>query len=276
MREVDPAPFTQYMGTPLSPDLGMKPGLTWLPVSCLRIDPSYQREVLRRGARNVGKIAREFNWSLFGVVVVANIGGNLFAIVDGQHRTIAASLRGIEEVPCLIIDADVARQAEAFAAINGAVTAISSLAIFAAEVTAGKPGAIALRDACAAAGVNICKYPVPANNMKPGDTLAIAVLKAAMKTYGPEHLTLSLKCITKTGRHNTGLVKSTVIQAICHVLDAERSWCSPEARLLSAMSRFDLHEELIKAEIEGKRVRQSAKSVLAMHLFDFLDEELGA
>ncbi len=149
MRVVDAAPFAQYVGTPISADLGMKPGLAWLPISNLRIDGAYQREILRNGARNIGKIARHFDWSLFGIVVVANVGDNLFAIVDGQHRTIAAAMRGIFEVPCIIIEASPGKQAEAFAAINGAVTAISNLAIFAAEVTAGKPEAVALRDACA-------------------------------------------------------------------------------------------------------------------------------
>lgn len=264
------------MGEPKSVDLGMKPGLAWLPISCLRVDPAYQREILRNGSRNIGKIARDFDWSLFGSVVVANIGDSLFAIVDGQHRTTAAALRGIAEVPCIIIEANPTKQATAFAAINGAVTKISPLQIFHAEVAGNDPSAIELRDACAAAGVTICRYPVPSNKMAIGETLAVGTLRRALATYGREHLALSLRCITVGGVESIGMVCEPVIKAVAHVLDAERSWCSPERVLLSTMRRFDFARELRAAEIEAKKRRMQVSGAMSITLFDFLDEEIGA
>lgn len=276
MRHVDPTPYTAYMGTPASTDLGMKPGLSWIPVRNLRIDPGYQREIIRNGARNIGSIAKNFDWSLFGIVVVANIGGAEFAIVDGQHRTIAAALRGIEEVPCVIIYADPGKQAKAFAAINGNVTAISKMAIFHAEVMADDADAVALRDACAAADVTVCKYPVPANMMEMGQTLAIGTLKMAMKTYGAAHLTTALRCITRVGYANIGLVKAPIIKALCHVLDAEPAWKVPEERLLKVMARFDYAKELAAAEMDAKKHKRQVPTELSIRLFEFLDREMGA
>lgn len=276
MRTIDPAPFTAYMGDPASPDLGMKPGLSWIPISALRIDPAYQREIMRHGARNIGKIARQFDWSLFGIVVVANIGDQLFAIVDGQHRTLGAALRGIQEVPCVIIEADPGKQAAAFAAINGAVTAISKLSIHAAEVAAGDPFALEVSRVCAAAGVEICKYPVPASHMRPGQTIAVQAIRECLKTYGADHLILSLKCVTTQGNVATGLVKAPIIKALCHVLDAEKSWKSLTSRLLSTMQRFDFAESLEQASIEAKKSRMQIQGALSLRLFDFLDEEIGA
>jgi hypothetical protein len=276
MRRIDPRPYVSFMGKPTSAKLGTKPTLSWLPIKNLRIDPAYQREIIRHGARNIGGIARNFDWALFGVVVVAKVGAAEFAIVDGQHRTIAAAARGIEEVPCVIIDADPGRQARAFAAINGNVTKISRMAIHHAEVLAGDPDAVALRNACAEAGVEICKYPVPANLMEPGQTLAIGTLTAAIKTYGAAHLTLSLRCITRTGFANIGQVKAPIIRAICHVLDAEPAWKIPEERLLKAMGKFDYSIELAQAEIEGKRHKRQVHTALAIRLFDFLDKEFGS
>lgn len=271
MRHVDPTPYTAYMGEPVSDNLGMKPGLAWIPIINLRIDPDYQREIARDGARNIGKIAKNFDWDLFGSVVVSSLGGSEFAIVDGQHRTIAAALRGIEEVPCLIIYADPAKQARAFSAINGSVTAI-----FHAEVMAGDEKAIELRDACAAADVTVCKYPVPANMMEMGQTLAIGTLRAALKTYGATHLTTALRCITRTGFANIGQVKAPIIRALCHVLDAEPSWKTPEARLLKVMGKFDYGTELAEAEVAAKKHKRQVATELSIRLFDFLDQELGA
>lgn len=275
MRVIDPNPYLKTMGEPKNASLGTKPGLAWLPISSLRVDPSYQREILRNGKNNIIKIAGNFDWSLFGVVVVARIGDNLFAIVDGQHRTTAAAARGIEEVPCIIIEADPATQAKAFAAINGSVTAISPLAIFAAQVAAGDPGARKLVEACALAGVTICRYPIPADKMKPGETLGVQALQACMAMYGEPILVTSLKALMRASRRTPGMVKAAVIKAICNVLDAEKSWCTHEARLLSAMDRFDLAEEIKKAEAGVKLSRRQVHKSLALALFDHLDAELG-
>lgn len=58
----------------------------------------------------------------FAPIIGAPIEGGQWAIVDGQHRTTAAVLRGIEKVPCQVVQADRIQQAAAFAAVNGSVT----------------------------------------------------------------------------------------------------------------------------------------------------------
>lgn len=275
MKHVDPSEYLAFMGAPASQDIGKAPVLEWLPIAQLRIDPAYQREVLRNGARNIGRIAREFDWSLFGIVVVAAIGDDLYAIVDGQHRTLAAALRGITDVPCLVIQADLGKQARAFAAINGAVTKIHSLAIFAAEVAAGLPHALELRDACEAAEVAICRYPLAANNMKPNETLAIGTLQSCLKAYGAAHLTTALKCITQTRRGETGNLREPIIKAICHVLEVEPNWKEPERHLLKAMEKFKFGKELSSAAVAAKQNRTGVHTALGLVLFEFLDSELG-
>ncbi|TIX28839.1 ParB N-terminal domain-containing protein [Mesorhizobium sp.] len=277
VRTIDPTPFAAAFGRPLTSSLGIKPGLCWLPISSLRIDPAYQREIFEGGAKNVLKIAKGFDWALFGVVVCANIGQGLFAIVDGQHRVLAAALRAIEEVPCIIIEADPKKQAEAFAAINGAVTAIHPLSIFAAEIAGNKPDAIALRDACSKADVNILRYPVPSKNMKLGDTIAIRSLQECMRTYGADHLSLALRAITRARPDgNVGHVKAPIIKALCHVLDAEKSWCKPEYRLISVMGAFDYGAELDQASVLARKNKRQTHTELAVRLFDYLDDEIGA
>jgi len=106
---------------------GPAPCLQWIAVEVLLVDTEYQREIGRRGAVNVVQIAEHFDWSKFAPVIVAPVAGGHFAIVDGQHRTTAAMLRDIKEVPCQLVQADRAKQAAAYAAVNGNVTKTTRL-----------------------------------------------------------------------------------------------------------------------------------------------------
>jgi hypothetical protein len=179
-RKIDAQALRREFGNLPDRDVGAAPMLEWVKIADLVIDPDYQRDLLKTGRNNIIKIAMEFDWSKFSTVIVAAVEGGQFAIVDGQHRCTAAALRGIEKVPCQIIVADRKRQAAAFAAINAVVTAMSSLQIHAAKVIAGERSAVAIAKVCADAGVSICRYPIPAEKMKPGETLAASALYRAL------------------------------------------------------------------------------------------------
>lgn len=252
-------------------DAAEKPRLFWVAISQLRVDSRYQRKIAgRTSEKNVVQIAVEFSWSKFAPVVVAEVEDGLYAIIDGQHRTTAAALRGIQDVPCLIVKADLADQAKAFAAINGNVTAISTMQLHAARVAAGDPEAVALRDACAEAGVTICRYPVPAYDMQPGETLAAAKLAKQLARYGREVLVPALKCITRTGDGNVGMVRAPIVEALCAILDGEPDWRSDHDRLASAMQDFDFKETFNAARItaasEGGGVVLALIASIGAHL----------
>lgn len=273
MKHVDPKSFATFMGKPITNHLGGEPDLAWIPIADLRVDSTYQREILRGGARNVGNIAKHFNWSLFGTVVVARLAGGNYAIVDGQHRTLAAALRGITTVPCIIIQADAGEQAAAFAAINGAVTAISPLSIHHAEVLAGAPEAVSLSQTCTAVGVEVCRYPVPSSDIKHNQTLAIRALQEAVRSYGHPHLKLALAAILASGNRKGG-IKATAIKATCIALDGCQEWKVNSDQLMSAMAGYDFTSEIAKAEIKAKQDRMPSHAVLSLHLISYLDERM--
>jgi hypothetical protein len=79
--------------------------------------------------------------------------GGKFAIIDGQHRTTAALLVGLETVPCQVVVAARHEQAAAFKAINGITTPISRMALHAAGLVAGEDGAKEIADVCLRADV---------------------------------------------------------------------------------------------------------------------------
>jgi len=271
LRTIDPKPFLARLPRGPKSEVGERPELQWLKISKLRIDPRYQREIGRRGADNIIAIVPQFKWAKFTPVVVAPIGEGLFAIIDGQHRTTAAAARGFEAVPCVIIQVDQADQADAFVAINANVTAMSPLQLHAARLAAGSKAAAELTEACQEAGVTICRYPVPANKMQPGETLAVAMLQSALEKFGRDVLVAALCCITKTRRGNPGMIRKAIVQALCAVLEAERSWLADRPRLIFAMQTFDFAAQFTAASARSIETGDSVASTLVEAIADHLD-----
>lgn len=270
LRAIDPAPFRARYAGPTS-EVGERPELQWLKIAKLRIDPRYQREIGRRGGDNIVAIAPAFKWAKFAPVVVAPIEGGLFAIIDGQHRTTAAALRGFESVPCVIIQVDQAEQADAFVAINANVTAMSPLQLHAARLAAGNSGAAELTEVCHAADVTICRYPVPANKMKPGETLAVGMLQSVLAKFGREVLIAALCCITKTRRGNPGMIRKQIVQALCAVLEAESTWLADRDRLISAMQTFDFAAQFSAAAARSIEAGETVSALLVEAIAAHLD-----
>ncbi len=270
-RRIDPSPFA-----PALADLGLasvapgpEPELKWIELKFLVVEPAYQRGVFDAGRKNIVKIARAFEWTKFAPVIVCALKGGLYAIVDGQHRTTAAAARGIRKVPCQVIKATPEQRAAAFAAVNGAVTKMSTLQLHVAMTAAGDPDALAANAACAKAGVRILPYPLDAKHMKSGDTLAAAQIPKFLRKYGEAVLVDALRCITKTAADgNVGLVRGPVIEALCANIEAEPDWCGEP--LLRAMRKFDLRASLAKAfgEAGGSSTKATALMVdlIAAHL----------
>lgn len=281
LRRIDPAPFLARIPTSgRQSDVGERPELQWLKIAKLRIDPRYQREIGKRGAANIVAIVPRFKWAKFTPVVVAPIGEGLFAIIDGQHRTTAAAACGFESVPCVIIQVDQAEQADAFVAINANVTAMSPLQLHAARLAAGDTSADALTQACEAAGVTICRYPVPASKMRPGETLAVAMLQTMLTKYGREVLVAALSCITRTRKGNPGMIRKAIVQALCAVLEADREWLADPDRLIFAMQTFDFASAFnaasAKAIASGEGVASLLVDAIAAHLEERAEATLPA
>lgn len=274
-RRIDPGSYPALaVAAPDTVAPGDRPSLKWLKIADLRVDPLYQRHVLRAGERNVIRIAAEFRWSRFAPVIVAPAEGGGFAIIDGQHRTLAAALAGLTDVPCQVIEIDRADQARAFAAINGQVTPITALQLHASRVASGDAAARALNDACARGGVTICRYPVPGNKMKVGETTAVGTLARFLRSYGAAVLVPALTCITGTRDGNPGYVRAPIVGALCAVIESEPDFAADEKRLVKAMQTFDFARAFLDAS-QGQREGQgSIESLLVDRIADHLEMAL--
>lgn len=216
---------------------GPAPMLDWISTDRFVVDDTYQREVGRRGRQNVEYIAENFDWSKFAPVIVAPVEGGLYAIVDGQHRTTAAMLRGIEQVPCQVVQADRAQQAAAYAAVNGNITKTTPQQLFHARLAAGHADAIELAGVCQAGGVEIVRKNTVLAQFKVGQTHAVGALTRCLREYGRETLITALQCITQTADGNAGFVKATIIDSLCEALRTTGFRDAGEA-LLRAMDDF--------------------------------------
>jgi len=145
--------ISKYLKTERDP--GPAPMLQWLDISLLVVDDSYQRELKAGNWKAIHRIATGFRWSRFSPVFVAPVEGGLYAIIDGQHRVHAASMAGIESVPCQVVHMTCEEQAAAFAAVNGEVTKVTAWQIFKAALAAGESWATEAASAAADAGCQL-------------------------------------------------------------------------------------------------------------------------
>ncbi len=275
LRKIDPTPYGNRLELP-PPNLGKPPKLEWIAIDKLRVDGAYQRDIFGRGAKNIRDIAAEFRWMMFEVVTVTPIEGGLYSVVNGQHRATAAALRGLERVPCAVITATQAEQAQAFEGINYKVTAVSAQQLHVARVAAGNEAALALDEACRAAGVKILAYPVPATKIKVGETLAAGELARMLRLYGRDVLVIALRCITETRKGNAGMVRKAVISALCSAFEAEPDWRVDEDKLIKAMWKFDIAGQYIAAAKKSLEGVGSVSAVLLEAICDHLDKNLGS
>jgi hypothetical protein len=211
--------------------------LQWIATEKFVVDDTYQREIGRRGRENVQHIAEHFDWSKFAPVIVAPVEGGYYAIVDGQHRTTAAMLRGIELIPCQVVQADRTQQAAAYAAVNGNITKTTPQQLFHARLAAGEAEALEIAEICAAAGVRIVRKNLVLAQMKTGETQAVGALARCLKVYGRDTLITALQCITETSDGNSGFVRATIVEGICEALHGT-AWRDAGETLLRAMDSF--------------------------------------
>jgi hypothetical protein len=141
------------------------------------------------GPRNwlaIERIAAAFSWAKFAPVLVAPVPGGKFAVLDGQHRCHAAALCGFESVPACAVPIPPQAQAEAFAAVNVAVTRMTPQNVFKARLAARDDLAVRVADIATGAGCRVLTYAINAAERRAGELLCVALLERLVKAgHGP-------------------------------------------------------------------------------------------
>lgn len=252
---------------------GDRPALKWLPLTQLRVDPRYQREILARGMANIRQILENFDWLLFTPVICVEVAPNVYAIIDGQHRSTAAFMHPrIREVPCMIVKGDLGAQARAFVSINEAVTRLTPLQIFAAGLAAGDAKARTVFRCCQAAGVIVPGYPKPRQTLKKGETLAIGAIRECVSRVGEYRTALALKALSSADEDGGGLVNRDTVKGLVAAIQLLGAWAADKELWLGRMAQIDLH----KIEDDAQLRKFNEGGTLATHIAQVLVSECEA
>lgn len=247
---------------------GKTPKLEWIAIKSLVVDQQYQREITPVGRKNIRHIAENFNWSMFTTVMVAPIGGSRYAIVDGQHRTTAAALCGIEKVPCEVIEAVRGEQAAAFRAVNANTTRPHTIQLFHASVAAGEPAALRVVEVCRLAGVRIARTLGP---LRDYETFCVGAIGKGIQRHGEAVVTLALQAIVHSGDGRSEELNRTIIAAVIEILARSKSWRAKEQALMVAFEDLCLEDMWRDATAAAARTKGSSgqdhlQNALTKHL----------
>lgn len=254
-------------------NFGARPEIKWVPVDQIVVDEAYQRSVdTRSGQSVITKIATNFQWGLFGIILLTPDKTKLkrFYCVDGQHRVEAAKRAGIKEIPAIIALFDsVMAAAAAFVAINKDRTNITPLNIHRANVAAGDPAALEIERVCEAAGVRLLPYPVQAASIKPGETMAIGAIRGAIRDQGPEHASRALKMLRVVYSDSPGAIRANYITASARILSGEYGQFPGSKILADVLKRFDQPSLNLEALSIRRETKAHAADALAQVIIRF-------
>jgi len=224
----------------------VRPKLAWLAIDTLRLDDSYQRGLAAANWANISTIAANFDWARFTPILAAPVEGGLYAIIDGQHRTHAAALRGFDEVPAMVAPMTHAEQARAFAWVNGQVTAITMYHVYKAALAAMEPWALDARDAVEAAGCRLMTYNVAPHNRKPREVYLIALVREHVDAGRADLVTAVLAAISAapTGDEPHAWSNAVVRPFLAALLQLS-DWRQVDlARFLAENDLVDIHDRV--------------------------------
>jgi ParB-like chromosome segregation protein Spo0J len=232
----------------LHSDPGPRPKLAWLPVYALSVDQRYQRSLdSERSKALITRIAASFRWTAFQAILAAPAAPGAWLVLDGQHRVEAARRVGIAEVPAVVVAAlSLEEQAAAFVRANLDRVAVNHFALHHARVTAGDDAALALDRVCREAGLSIPRYPIPADKLKPGQTLAHGTIAQLIRHQGEGGASAVLTAIAEAWHAQPGFIRAAIIRAVAKLAiftdspeDRERTLANV-TRYLERISPSDL------------------------------------
>lgn len=187
--------------TAFNPVRGNPPAINWHSPDELMIDPSYQRSVQStRSQQQIERIARDWDWRLCAPLMVARRADGLY-VIDGQHRTLAARMRGdIAHLPCCVADFEsVAEEARLFVLANRQRQPSKKIDQHRAAVVAGDRRATEMEDIVRSAGLTLAGMAEVRSGMK-GALYTLRSIEVALHKHGRAVTSAALVALAGIGR----------------------------------------------------------------------------
>lgn len=216
----------------------------------------YQRDLGRNSVRRVGRIAAAFDWAKFGALVVRRA-GEVFEIVDGQHRAAAAKLRGVRTVPAIVFSGG---GAAVFLGLNRDRAQLDAAELYHAELAAGEAEAVALAGILDPLGI-----AVPRRQTRTGlpamVTRAVSALRLELRARGADTLGTALRVIALAWPRRPGAFVAETIRGLARV--AGEIAAAPDLARPAGDELAALAETL--GDLDPADLRAEAKAAAALH-----------
>lgn len=209
-----------------------------LKVSDLKI-ADYQREL---NYRRVRKYAKEFDWDVFGIIMVSYRDGN-FYVFDGQHRIELLKMVGIESVLCQIIEGlTYEEEAGKFVKLNSERGGLSSNEKFHGRVEMEDEVAINIVKLLHELGLSYArKSGIKLNNV----VSAVACLENIYKSKGGKHLKRTLGIIKDVWYGDAYSLSRDIIAGVSTFLAESRG--VKDDVLISALEKHTTQDIILRA-----------------------------
>ena len=272
MREIDLAGFTSC-----ALQDQQAPQLMWVAVADLVIDETYQRALTNSGRKMIQTIAEGWDWTRYQPILIATTLDGRFAVVDGQHRAHAAALCGLTSILAMVVPMTPRQQAQAFTAVNTVRIKPPPSALFRARLAAGDPGALAARDAVAAAGCVLMTYNPSASQRQPGQVFVYALVQAMVANGEGAAVTAGLRAIRdsaqgneKSGQYGYGnrVYDATVLRSWLPALATNQVFLSLD--LAAVFDTIDWDDERVRATTWARRDGGSVAAAMKVRIIGIL------
>lgn len=179
-------PKDKLHGRRWAPLTESQPSIEWIHVEKLSVDKSYQRSTDNDASRRlITSIAARFDWRLCTPLVVSRRPDDSLVIIDGQHRWMAASLRGdVPQLPCCVFRYEsMAEEARMFIVANRARKPMNRLDDYFAAIAAGDEDALEIQEIVKDAGLKIARN-ISAPAWQPGEIAFTSAIANAIRRHG--------------------------------------------------------------------------------------------
>lgn len=252
---------SQYGAVP-AVNLGARPDLRWIGLDQLWVNEEYQRNITDDGRSNIGRIIEKFSWARFTPLMVADSGDGRFAVIDGQHRYLAAVAHGgIADVPCAVVEApELLDQARSFLAINAHRVAVNFFQLHHAGVVAGDPDALHLKALADGVGLRVPRNNLSGDAWRPHHLRCPKVVIELAKRYGDKPVAAALRLLVARARVEGTAFSSKVFRGVVALLLAAPD--ADSARLEKVLGDRTAEEWNAAAQAYRKMFGGSSSSAL--------------
>ncbi|MYL97925.1 ParB N-terminal domain-containing protein [Novosphingobium sp. FGD1] len=223
--------------------LGDPPTIEWIKVDRLSIDAVYQRSTDNDASRRlIASIAANFDWRLCAPLVVSRRPDGTLSVIDGQHRTVAAKMRGdIPHMPCCVFNySSPEEEARMFISANRARKPMNRLDDFHAALAAADEDALEINRLVTEAGLTITRN-TSSSAWKPGEIAFTASIASTLRKHGEQIVSAALTNIAEAFPGQKVVHSGSIFLGIVKMLTSPPEGFDPD-RMFQALLRYSAEE----------------------------------